>query len=79
MHSLARNHASVDGNKRFALAAGIAMYGLSGRRFILANDEAYDLVIELATGTLDEVPEIVARLAAGTEQTERTERARSAD
>ena len=55
------------------------MYGLSGRRFVLANDEAYDLVIELATGTLDEVPEIVARLAAGTEQTERTERARSAD
>ncbi len=30
LHSLARNHALVDGNKRLALAAVIAFYGVNG-------------------------------------------------
>jgi death-on-curing protein len=32
LHSLARNHARVDGNKRLALAAVIAFYEVNGRR-----------------------------------------------
>ena len=32
LHSLARNYALVDGNKRLALAGVIAFYGLNGRR-----------------------------------------------
>ena len=67
LHSVARNHALVDGNKRLALAATIAFYGLNGRRLTLTNDEAYDLVIDIATGTLDEIADIAARLAAATE------------
>lgn len=60
LHSIARNHALVDGNKRLSLAAAIAFYGLNGRRLTLTNDEAYDLVISVAAGQLDAVDEIAA-------------------
>jgi death on curing protein len=66
LHSLARNHALVDGNKRLALAGVIAFYGVNGRRLTLTNDEAYDLVIAVADGTLDAVEQIAARLAKAT-------------
>ena len=67
LHSLARNHALVDGNKRLALAAVIAFYGVNGRRLTLTNDAAYDLVIEVATGQLDSVDEIAAVLSTATD------------
>lgn len=66
LHSLARNHALVDGNKRLALAGVIAFYGVNGRRLTLTNDEAYDLVMAVADGTLDDVAEIAGRLADAT-------------
>lgn len=64
MHSLARSHALVDGNKPLALAATIAFYGMNGLRPTFSNDEAYDLVIAVATGELDEVRIIAEALAA---------------
>jgi death on curing protein len=67
LHSLARNHALVDGNKRLALSATIAFYGMNGMRLTLTNDEAYDLVIAVAAGRLDDVPGIAAVLAGATE------------
>lgn len=67
LHSLARNHALVDGDKRLALAAVIAFYGVNGYRLTLTNDGAYDLVIEVATGRLDSVDEIALRLRIATE------------
>jgi death-on-curing protein len=67
LHSLARNHALVDGNKRLALAATIAFYGMNGMRLTLTNDEAYDLVIDVATGRLDDVPTIASVLERATE------------
>ena len=67
LHSLARSHALIDGNKRLALAATIAFYGVNGRRLTLTNDEAYDLIIEVATGQLDTVDEIAALLSRATE------------
>jgi death on curing protein len=66
LHSLARNHALVDGNKRLALAATIAFFGINDRRLTLTNDQAYDLVIAVATGALDDVPEIATVLKNGT-------------
>ena len=66
LHSLARNHALVDGNKRLALAATIAFYGMNGLRLTLTNDEAYDLVIAVASGELDEVTGIATQLGAHT-------------
>jgi death-on-curing protein len=67
LHSVARNHALVDGNKRLALAATLAFLGINGLRLTLTNDEAYDLVIDVASGELDDVPGIAARIEAGTE------------
>jgi death-on-curing protein len=67
LHSLARNHALVDDNKRLALAATIAFLGLNGRRLTLSNDRAYTLVIDVAAGHLDEVPGIAERIRAGSE------------
>lgn len=67
LHSLARNHALIDGNKRLALAAVIAFYGLNGRRLTLTNDEAYDLVISVAAGQLDDADAIAAILRNATQ------------
>jgi len=60
LHSLARNHALVDGNKRLALASTIAFLGINGLRLTLTNDETYDLVISVATGDLEDVTQIAA-------------------
>ncbi len=62
LHSVARNHALVDGNKPLALAAVIAFYDLNGRRLTLTNDQAYDLVINVAAGQLDDADAIAAIL-----------------
>ena len=67
LHSVARNHALVDGNKRLALAAVIAFYGLNGRRLTLTNDQAYDLVISVAAGQLDDADAIAAILRDATQ------------
>ena len=67
LHSIARNHALIDGNNRMALAAVIAFYGLNGRRLTLTNDEAYDLVMSVAAGQLDEVDAIAAILRNATQ------------
>jgi death-on-curing protein len=66
LHSVARNHALIDGNKRLALASIIAFYGLNGRRLTLTNDAAYDLVVSVAAGDLDSVDEIAAVLRQAT-------------
>ena len=66
LHSLAGNRALVDGNKRLALAATIAFYGMNGVRLTLTNDEAYRLVMSVATGELDDVRTLAEALERGT-------------
>lgn len=61
-HSVARNHALIDGNKRLSLAALLAFLGVNGYQLTMSNDQAYDFIIEIATGRLDEVAEIAIRL-----------------
>lgn len=68
LHSLARNHALIDGNKRLALAAILAFYGMNGLRLTVSNEEAYDLVMRVADGRLTEVATIAALLERGTAQ-----------
>ena len=68
MHSLARNHPLVDGNKRLALAAAIVFLGVNGHRLTLSNDEAYELTMAVASGGLDDVGVIAQRLRAGSRQ-----------
>jgi death-on-curing protein len=67
LHSLARNHALIDGNKRLALAAVISFYGLNGRRLTLTNDAAYHLVMNVAAGQIDAVEDIAAILQPATQ------------
>lgn len=71
LHSLARNHPLVDGNKRLALAATIAFYGVSGFRLTFTNDQAYELIIAVASGRLDDVNAISDQLAAKTTKRKR--------
>lgn len=66
LHSLARNHGLVDGNKRLALAATIAFLGLNGYRLTLTNGDAYTLVMEVASGVVDDVDDVAERIQAGT-------------
>jgi len=54
-HSLAKNHPLVDGNKRLALAGGATFLWINGMRLTMSNDEAYDLIIAIASGGLDTV------------------------
>lgn len=67
LHSLARNRALIDGNKRLALGAVIAFYGINGRRLTLTNDGAYELVMSVAAGRLDTVDDIAAILQPATQ------------
>jgi death-on-curing protein len=68
LHSVVRNHALVDGNKRLGLAAVIATYGLNGWRLTMTNDEAYEFVMAIASGALDDVTLIAQRLESSTER-----------
>ncbi len=51
LESLVRNHALVDGNKRIGWLAIVVFYGLNGITVEAPDDDAYDLVIALASGT----------------------------
>ncbi|HEX3977111.1 MAG TPA: type II toxin-antitoxin system death-on-curing family toxin [Solirubrobacteraceae bacterium] len=53
MHSLARNHALVDGNKRLAWAATRVFCLLNGRDLVVQVDEAEALVQAVARGELE--------------------------
>ncbi len=64
LHSIVRNRALVDGNKRLGLAAVIVFYGVNGHRLTFDNDAAYELVMAVATEALSDVEVIAQRLAA---------------
>ena len=53
LHSLSRDHALVDGNKRLAWLAVVVFLDLNGCEVALRDDEAFDLVVEVARGTID--------------------------
>jgi death on curing protein len=53
MHSLARNHALIDGNKRLAWAATRVFCLLNGRDLRLDVDQAEATVVAAARGDLD--------------------------
>ena len=62
LESLVRNHALVDGNKRLGWLAAYVFYGLNGLTLDAPDDDAYELVIAVATGGVG-VEEIARRLA----------------
>jgi len=64
LQSLAKNHALVDGNKRTAWLCMVVFCDLNGVGPGLTNDQAYDLVIAVAS-TQMELSEIAERLLLG--------------
>ena len=63
LHSLVRNHALVDGNKRLAWSATRVFCLLNGHDLTYSVDEAEDLMLSAASGQLD-VPEIATWMRA---------------
>ena len=55
MHSLARNHPLVDGNKRLAWAATRVFHLMNGRDLTYSVDEAEEFVLAVARGDLEVV------------------------
>ncbi|ROP74489.1 type II toxin-antitoxin system death-on-curing family toxin [Curtobacterium sp. PhB115] len=62
VHSVVRNRALIDGNKRLGLMLLVVFLGVNGRRLHATNDEAHDFIIAIAEGELDAVPDIAAAL-----------------
>ncbi|WP_416564550.1 type II toxin-antitoxin system death-on-curing family toxin [Nocardia testacea] len=63
LHSIAKNHPLIDGNKRLAITAGAVFLARNGVNIDGLNEElAYDLMIAVATGELEEVPDIAEQL-----------------
>ncbi|MGL5826735.1 MAG: type II toxin-antitoxin system death-on-curing family toxin [Nocardioides sp.] len=64
LHSICKNHALVDGNKRLAWHAAVVFLDLNGCAVRLSHDAAFNLVMAVAEGTAD-LPEIERALATG--------------
>jgi death on curing protein len=63
LHSLARNHSLVDGNKRLAWLATYVFLAKNDVELDPEDDAAYDLVVAVAAGGIDDVGKIAAALA----------------
>jgi death-on-curing protein len=63
MHSIARNHALFDGNKRFSWYLTLAFLALNERRVVMSTDDAFDLVLGVAQGAI-EIDEAATRIRA---------------
>ena len=61
LHSLAGNHPLVDGNKRLAWLSTVVFLDLNRHLADLADDAAFSLVVDVASGARD-VTEIAVRL-----------------
>ncbi|WP_374022389.1 type II toxin-antitoxin system death-on-curing family toxin [Mycobacterium sp. HNNTM2301] len=62
LHSLARNHALVDGNKRLAWTACRTFLAINAHWISASEDERFDFVIKVATGAMTGLDEIAQRL-----------------
>lgn len=61
LHSIVTNHALVDGNKRLGWLATTVFLDINGESVELGDDDAFQLVLAVAEGTLD-VEDVADRL-----------------
>ncbi|MEE1620905.1 type II toxin-antitoxin system death-on-curing family toxin [Zafaria sp. Z1313] len=52
LESVARNHSLLDGNKRTAVTLALVFLHVNGTRHTLAEDEFFDLVVDVARGAV---------------------------
>jgi death-on-curing protein len=62
LHSLERNHALVDGNKRLAWTACRTFLAINAQWISAPEDERFDFVIKVATGAMPDLDEIAEHL-----------------
>ena len=62
LHSIVAGHPLVDGNKRLGWVAVRLFYRLNDADIHPEPDAAYELIVEVAGGTIRGVPQIAARL-----------------
>lgn len=62
MHSIARFHPLVDGNKRLAWIGAAAFCEVNGAYVVASNEQAYQVTMAVASGELDEVTDIAKAL-----------------
>lgn len=62
LHSLVSNHALVDGNKRLGWQATVVFLWINDHDVLAPEDDAFDLVMAVASGSLDDVERIAASL-----------------
>ena len=67
LHSLAGNHALVDGNERLAWRGCAVFLELNGQRPHATQTDVVELVVAVADGSLDDVAGIAERLKAMTD------------
>jgi death on curing protein len=64
LHSLARNHALVDGNKRLAWITCRTFLAINGQWISAPEDERFDFVIRVATGLEPDLDKVAEQLRA---------------
>jgi death-on-curing protein len=62
MHSLARNHALVDGNKRLAWTACRTLLAINGQWISAPEDDRFEFVVRVANGVLADLDDIAEQL-----------------
>ena len=63
LHSLAGNHPLVDGNKRLAWLATYVFLAKNGVELDPDDDAAYELVVAVAAGRIEDISEIATTLS----------------
>jgi death-on-curing protein len=62
LHSLARNHALIDGNKRLAWTAGRTFLAINEHWISATEDDRFNFVIGVAAGGITELDDIAEQL-----------------
>ncbi|OFB38089.1 death-on-curing protein [Mycolicibacterium sp. (ex Dasyatis americana)] len=70
LHSLARNRALVDGDKRLAWTACLTFLGINDRWITAPEDDRFDFVIRVATGEEPNLDDIAEQLRAWSDPSE---------
>jgi death-on-curing protein len=68
LHSLVRNHALVDGNKRLGWVAVRLFYVVNDLDLRAGHDDAFEFVMGIAAGEITEIDEMAAWLEARVER-----------
>lgn len=62
LHSLTRNHALADGNKRLGWVACRTFLAINDQWITASEDDRFDFVIRVATGAMADLDDIAAQL-----------------